>query len=206
MSTPLSLSLKSASQMCGLSSWMRPLRKRCVCSCSRRSWLRRLSLAAAADWRADAPPTMSWAVRSEAWCGGALEDSAAGSEVAGRRRRELKRLREKGLVVPAGGGVRSGSEGMPESVCGRGRRWCSVLGLRAAAELGRLSMKLWMEPLRWREGAGEADEKDESLLRLFWRVKGPVRLPRARARALSPWAWLSAPSLTASRARPYCSP
>lgn len=90
------------------------------------------------------------------------------------------------LLVLVGDGVVMGSEGMPESVCGRGRRCCSVLDLRAAWDEGRLSMKLWMEGLRWREDAAEADEKEDSLLRLFWRVKEPVRFPRALESALSP--------------------
>ena len=111
---------------------------------------------------------------------------------------ELKRLSEKVLLALVGDGVRTGSEGMPESVCGRGRRCCSVLVLRAVVDEGKLSMKLWMDPLRWRDGAEEADdEKEDNLLRLFWRVK---TLPKALASALSPW--LSTPSFTASRAMP----
>jgi hypothetical protein len=81
-------------------------------------------------------------------CCGVLDDSPEGRDVVGRLRRELKRLSEKVLLALVGDGVRTGSEGMPESVCGRGRRCCSVLVLRAVVEEGRLSMKLWMEPLR----------------------------------------------------------
>lgn len=132
------------------------------------------------------------------WCCGVLDGSPAGRDVAGRLRMELKRLSEKVLLALVGDGVRTGSEGMPESVCGRGRRCCSVLVLRAVVDEGRLSMKLWMDPLRWRDGAEEADdEKEDNLLRLFWRVK---TLPKALASALSPW--LSTPSFTASRAMP----
>ena len=134
-------------------------------------------------------------------CWGVLDDSPAGGEASGLLRMELKRLSEKVLLAAVGDGVRTGSEGMPESVCGRGRRCCSLLGLRGVVDEGRLSIKLWMEPLRWRDGAAEADEKEDSLLRLFWRVKVPAKFPRALESALSPWAWLS-PSLTASRAMP----
>lgn len=137
------------------------------------------------------------------WCWGVLEAEASpeGSDVAGLLRIELKRLSEKPLLALEGDGVRTGSEGMPESVCGRGRRCCSALGLRVVLVEGRLSRKLWMEPLRWREDAAEAEEKEESLLRLFWRVKVPAKLPRARERALSPcWGW--SPSVTASSCMP----
>lgn len=126
------------------------------------------------------------------WCWAILEASpdedADGSDVAGLLRMELKRLSEKPLLALEGDGVRTGSEGMPESVCGRGRRCCSALGLRVVVDDGRLSRKLWMEPLRWRDEAAEAEdeEKEDSLLRLFWRVKVPAKLPRARDRALSP--------------------
>jgi hypothetical protein len=61
-----------------------------------------------------------------------------------------------------------------------------LLGLRAAWDDGRLSMKLWMDGLRWRDEAAEADEKEDNLLRLFWRVKEPVRFPSALESALSP--------------------
>jgi hypothetical protein len=110
MSTPLSLSLKSTSPLLeGLRPWM----KRYVCSCSRR-WFRRLSLAAAADCRAEAPP-ISWAVRREVWCCGVRDDSPGDVDTAGFLRMELKRLM-KPLLAVVGDGVATGSEGMPESV------------------------------------------------------------------------------------------
>ena len=71
-----------------------------------------------------------------------MDASPEGSDVAGLLRIELKRLSEKPLLALEGDGVRTGSEGMPESVCGRGRRCCSALGLRVVLVEGRLSRKL----------------------------------------------------------------
>jgi hypothetical protein len=102
-----------------------------------------------------------------------------GPDVVGRRRILLKRLKENGLE-PCDWTWKGC---MPESVCGRGVRCCSVLFLRVEDEEGMWSIKPCMDP---RRGAVEAvaDEKDERRRRVFWRVNWPVIAPNAREREL----------------------
>lgn len=128
---------------------------------------------------------------------GGFEASAEGPETVGRRLILLNRLREK--VFAARGAVCGWDwkAGMPESWCCSGRRWCSVLILRAAPDGGRDSMKLWMEPRR--RGAVVAEEKDDSRRRVFWRVKPPVTAPKARDRELE-CAWWQAGASSPSEA------